>query len=894
MNKLDTILQTLGIDITNGLYYTKSVDWKADLHLSSRVKRCLRKIKPDAFFCFDNKPLILFFEDSKIEHLHKKIWNINEVPIIIIIDNSSVEIFNGFNFLANKNTLEKLGGEDKLTNFSYFQLVMGKSWEIYEKELSYKNRVDYKLLGNIGAAREQILKQFLQARDNDRETQKRYVKIANALLGKIIFVRYLIDREVKIFFDNKSKKWTNEDFCSILKQPNRAKQFFNTLADREVGFNGDLFRLEDDEYKEIPEEAYSILIKLLESQEISTGQQSLFNLYDFSIIPIEFISNVYEYFIGSKNQAKQGAYYTPLFLVDYILSETIEKFISDNQTYNCKVLDPACGSGVFLVETLRKMIEKYKEDAPEDREQFKNGIKNIAQNNIFGIDKDESAVQVSIFSIYITLLDYMNPPEIANFKFPTLKDINFFCTDFFDKEAKFNTIFRKVQFDYIVGNPPWFRGKNETEKPAYVKYIDERRKKEKPQDIPINIGNKEIAQAFLLRSGDFSTKNTISALIVTSKVLYNLQSEGFRRYFLHNYLIERVFELAPVWREVFDSLNDKAVAPACVLFFRLARGNNTDTNIIEHIALKPSRFFSMFKIFSIYRHDIQTVQQRKLKDYDRLWKVLVYGSYLDFNFVNRLNDEFKTIQNIIEQEKIIFKQGLKRKDGQKQIKVSELKGMSFLDTQKNEMQPFMIINSNQKWKNENVGYIYKDGNGKPFIDLFKPYSLLIAGGILKDLTSNAAINTQEKVFTSSIRALKANNDNQLSILYAINSILCSSLFSYYMLNLGASAGIEREESEDAEIERMWYVKVSDVIAKAKKIEEYQENKYILRNQSTKEISIRQQCDDIVLPSLNLTEKEKELLSYANDITIPLQMKHSYNLVCMPYLSNKFLPNFFKI
>jgi hypothetical protein len=872
MNTLYNILQTLGIDTTNGLYYTKDANWKTDLRLSSRIVRCFEQINPDAFFCFDNKPLILFFENPTDSNLHKKIWNINEAPVVITVNNGSVEIYNGFNLLADKNTLEKLGADDKLTDFSYFQLVTGKTWKNYEKKLNYKNRVDYKLLDNIGAAREQIIKQFPKIDEDDEKTKKRYVKITNALLGKIIFVRYLIDRKVKIYFDNESKERTNEEFCNIILRPDRAKLFFNTLADEKVGFNGDLFRLKDAEYQEIPKDAYSILIKLLKSQEIATGQQSLFDLYDFSIIPIEFISNVYESFIGSENQAKQGAYYTPLFLADYILSETIEKFISDNQTYNCKVLDPACGSGVFLVETLRKMIEKYKRNATNGMGQFKNDIKNIAQNNIYGIDKDESATQVSIFSIYLTLLDYMRPPEIADFKFPKLKDTNFFCADFFDKEANFNAIFKNIKFDYIVGNPPWFRGKNEIEKPMYVKYIEERKKKEHQQEIQIEIGNKEIAQAFLLRSSDFSVGNTKCALIVTSKVLYNLQSENFRKYFLCNYFIEKVFELAPVRREVFKSLNDKAIAPACVLFFKFANGNNTDTNIIEHIALKPSRFFSMFKIFSIYRHDIQAVQQDRLKKYDWLWKVLVYGSYLDFNFIKRLKEDLDIIKNIIDKEQIIFKQGLKQKDGYKQIKVPELKGKSFLNTQKRQLQPFMIISSEQKWTVSNVGYIYKQ-NDKPYIDLFQPYSLLIAGGILKDFTSNAAINKQERVFTSSIRALKIKDVAQLDILYSINSILCSSLFSYYMLNLGVSAGIEREESEDTEIENMWYYNIPNVIENAKKIEKYQENKNKLSDKAIKEISIKQQCDDIVLPQLNLIAEENYLLDYTNNITIPIQMRH---------------------
>ena len=75
--------------------------------------------------------------------------------------------------------------------------------------------------------------------------------------------------------------------------------------------------------------------------KISSGQFSLFQYYDFSIIPIEFISNVYEYFIGQENQKSTGAYYTPLFLVDYILKETVEKKLNSCQRteYNCKVLD---------------------------------------------------------------------------------------------------------------------------------------------------------------------------------------------------------------------------------------------------------------------------------------------------------------------------------------------------------------------------------------------------------------------------------------------------------------------------------------------------------------------------------------------------------------------------
>ncbi|MFH2031722.1 MAG: hypothetical protein ABIJ40_14065, partial [Bacteroidota bacterium] len=124
MKKLEEIFSRLGLDKNNGLFITKENLWKKDTGFPNRVNRLLeRKIYPDAFFCFDNKPLILFFlNPSNKQELHKAIWNFNECPIAIIVENGVVEIFNGFNYLKDKEALEKLGGNEKLTDFNYFEL----------------------------------------------------------------------------------------------------------------------------------------------------------------------------------------------------------------------------------------------------------------------------------------------------------------------------------------------------------------------------------------------------------------------------------------------------------------------------------------------------------------------------------------------------------------------------------------------------------------------------------------------------------------------------------------------------------------------------------------------------------------------------------------------------
>lgn len=885
MERTDIIFSKLGLSVENGLYLTKEGHWKKEISFPNRVKRLLeRKIKPDAFFCFDNKPLILFFEDpSKKQELHEEIWNFNECPIVIIIQNNVIEIFNGFNFLKDKKKLEKLGGEEKLNNFNYFELVTGRTWEQYQEQLHYKNRVDYHLLQNIKAARKLLLRQ-----------DEHKAKLVNAILGKVIFVRYLIDREVKMKFDGKLRTWSNDEFCKLLDNPNEVQQFFEYLDDKDKGFNGDLFPLATNEYQQVTENDYQILKRLLQGEDLEKNQPSLFEFYNFSIIPIEFISNVYELFIGGDNQKKEGAYYTPLFLVDYILKETVEDhlrrldrknlridlIIDESEHAFCKVLDPACGSGIFLVETLRKIIEKYTQETGIDitSEIFKTAIKNLAKENLYGIDKDRSAVQVAIFSIYLTLLDYLEPPGIETFKFPILLNENFFVADFFDEAAEFNNQFKKLEFDFILGNPPWSRGKGEEKKPLYVEYIERRKKKEKIKDAPeIEMGNREIAQAFLLRSSDFSKEKSKIALIVTSKVLYNLQSISFRKYFLNHFFIERIFELAPVRREVFDKSNDKAIAPACVLFFKYANGNNTDSNFIEHIALKPSRFFSLFKIFTINRTDFKNIQQVRLKEFDWLWKVLVYGSYLDFNFLKRLKDDYKSINSYFDQSEVLIKQGIKRKDGLKKIDVSELIGWDFLDLNKKQIQQLYIIPKHEKWELSEVGYIYRE-NGAICKDIFSPPVLLVKETVNTKLESVSAISFKKILFTDKITSIKFLNPRDTKNYYLLAGLMNSTFFAYYILNISSTAGIMIEQqindSERFGFPYLHSVKLIQLIQEIENLKSEAYSEILINSEKIEQIKSKtENVDQLIYNLFEVNETEKALINYTQNVTIPISMRH---------------------
>ena len=828
-------------------------NWKDKVSFPSRLLHLLDNndiLKTiDAFFCFDNKPLIVFFAGCENkEALHKAIWNLNEVPIVIIIENNAVEIYNGFSLNKKTGLLESIGDKEKLSDFSYFELVTGKTWEKYQKELSHKNRVDYHLLANIEAAQEKLNKDGIEQ------------NVANALLGKIIFIRYLIDRNVRLNFQNKKEYWTNEKLCKLLENKADFWEFIQYLENSQTGFNGDMFKISKEEYDTIPEHSLHLLIRLLQGEEIATGQQSLFELYDFSILPIEFISNVYEKFIGKENQDKKGAYYTPTFLVDYIVAETVGKKLKESDDFNCKVLDPACGSGIFLVESLRRIIEKYisaNNITCTDTDDFRENLKKLAKDNIFGIDEDKNAIQVAVFSIYLTLLDYQKPADIEKFKFPNLIGSNFICSDTFDVDNKDLKKLeeKKLHFDFIIGNPPWKRGgvKKGSCCEAYLK-------KRRLLNI---LGNKEIAQAFVLRSMDFTTSETQCALVLVSKILYNLEGKKFRSFILDKLFIQQVFELAPVRKEVFIKSNDPAIAPACILFYKNANEESTNNNVITHIALKPSRFFSLFKVFSLTRTDIQEVQQDRLKKTDWLWKVLVYGSYLDFIFINRLS-RLSTIEKVITNCNGLIGQGITI-GGQDKHDVSDLMGKPYIDTKTN-VKRFYITEIKNQWKDK---YVHRKRN----IKLYEAPFLLITRGVNNDMMAVSAISHQSAVYKHSLTSIKVGISH-LDILYDIEGIINSQLFAYFTLLKFSSSGIEREQVHDKEkISLPYCTNLSDSV---KAIEKLTEKKYasFLKNASLEhKISVQEQrINELIYQEFKCSQSELDLIDYAINISIPMAVK----------------------
>lgn len=315
-----------------------------------------------------------------------------------------------------------------------------------------------------------------------------------------------------------------------------------------------------------------IALKDFLSADISTrsGQLSLFALYDFNIIPVELISNIYEILLGKEARDKDNAFYTPKYLVDYILDMTIDKHIKNNES--CRILDPSCGSGVFLVDSYRRMIEsKLNGELYTENDDL---LCNTLKNNIFGIDLNPSAIDVAIFSLYLAVLDYKNPKTLKQFPLPILRGSNLLVCDFFD-EDKLRTLL-EVSFDFIIGNPPWGS--------KLGKHMDYCRKHGHMQYMQ----NNDTCRAFILRSKDFSKKDATCCFILHSKMLYMQggPSKKFRKYLLTNIKIKSVIELSSVRKLVFKN----ADAPAIVLSYNFS-DTHQSKNQFEHISIKKMSSF---------------------------------------------------------------------------------------------------------------------------------------------------------------------------------------------------------------------------------------------------------------------------------------------------------------
>lgn len=739
------------------------------------IKQRIESIEPDAVYVFNSQPLILFFDlteqERDLDELYKKVWSFDNTSIIFIIKEKDIEVFNALNYIKDKNvnTLEKidLSKQEIQQLFNLWELESGKTWEWFQskyidkrKGKSHSKRVNERLFSNIKKVREDLKNKNLTESE------------ANSLILRLIFIRYLIDRKIKIDdklisgeVDNLSER--RKSFIHLIKQPKQINELFKILNNR---FNGVLFK-ENDIVLTLSQAEYlsNVFAGELEGDD-SLFKDFFFEIFDFSIIPVEVISGIYESLIDEEKRKLDSAVYTPSFLVDYVLKDTVDEFLKTNNPEDCTVFEVAVGSGIFLVQSLRRIIEREIElNGKAENESFAEKIKGFAENNLYGIDINPQALKITCFSIYIALLDYLEPADINVYQFPELIGKNLFEANFFDTTHQFNVLINKVQPKFILGNPPWKKDKSK-EHLSWVNSTETYNKK--------LIGKLEIAQSFLLRTKEFAQEDTICSLIVTSTIFYNVSTttKEFKRDFLTSFNLNKVLDLSPVRRLIFEKKN----SPATVVTYKLSKNKDYNGNIVEHQSIKSNIFLKNFKILVIEKFDQKEILQEHFIENDWMFKVALYGNTLDYYFLKRAeNNSEKNIIDCIDNKTKFKGAGIER--GNSGNFYPELIGLKIIEN--NELLPEYHNTLGINVLDEKNVILTRRRN----LNLFFNSKILIREQNHNE-TKPFISFVEEKpvVFRKGVFAISSTETN---FLYKIYAQLKSDYFEYLLFILSASWGI---------------------------------------------------------------------------------------------------------
>ncbi|GMO40005.1 MAG: N-6 DNA methylase [Termitinemataceae bacterium] len=676
-NLLDTVIDKLDFNNVN-LYSVssnpKNLNAEEWLNKSDWISAASEAGAEKIYFV-ENTPSVIFARSGKgtkdrIDAFNR-IWCLGRPRILFLESDGEVSVIDlaqpPIHYKQNdiSSEMEKLSilkdVKNELQKLQCFNRDNVESGKVFEDSRfgDLKNRADRALISNLHTVRSELIKAGLTS------------PCAHSLIARSIFIRYLEDRKILTadYFTkiaDTSKSWKklisiptsdeNVDFSGIESLYARVLQnkiftytLFKNLA---KDFNGDMFYDVAAEEKHVKPEHLQLIRSLLFGSS-GIEKKLFFYSYQFNIIPLDLISSIYEEFYQSipvKNKTKDskarqdGAYYTPPALVEFLLSRVLT---ADILKTNPRILDPACGSGIFLVESFRRIV-RYRRS--QGIKTTFDDLKNILGNQLVGIEVNEEAARITAFSLYLAMLNYLEPRSILEHinkknRLPNLVN----CGD--NTKNHYNNIHINNAFslnnetigsvDVIVGNPPWGsdsnKSDNETKKRFAVmeKWCSDR---EHP------IGDKEQSQAFLWFALDVLDDNGICAMLTSAGVLLknSLTSQDFRKKWMKSICISEVFNFTHVRKFFFHG----AISPFVVITFRKEPQDNKS---VVYWSPKQTSFIDGTQSIILSKYDRAYLVRQNLTN-NKIWKINWFGRHADFLFISQLTHLDKLI-SIVDRSK---------------------------------------------------------------------------------------------------------------------------------------------------------------------------------------------------------------------------------------------------
>lgn len=610
----------------------------------------LEKIGIDNVYFSDNSPTAFFLEMEdfsneslkRIAEVQHKAWNYSKVILLFAWSDTEIRIFNCY-ATPKPYTSENTNMEDIVKSL---ELIKHSSIEDSQNSLALINYlfsrvgVDCGLLWNedneiskkidLQRRLDKYLVSSLKETAKQLQTSGLNKEIIHSLLLRSLFILYLEDKGAAT--ETRLYEGISEEchsYFDILKDKEKTYLLFEELQNH---FNGNITSIHPQERDDITETHLALVRNCFIDGNVNSP--SIFEdwrLFDFKIIHIELISEIYDNFLGEM-KAESGQYYTPYSLVELILSEKIP--VKNRTNYDVKILDPACGSGIFLVEAYRRLVKRWKNEHPNEAICFET-LRSILIENIFGIEIDPVAIKVASFSLYLALIDYLEPKTLwinENYKLPNLiSDQN----NNNNEEQGSNLLRTDTMLvsrndlpiiDLVIGNPPFGTSKLPTEIKEYCDNFS---------------FAKEYVLPFMHKATYFCPTGEI-ALIFNSKVLTNLQGTyaNFRKWlFKYNY-VTKLYNLS-VFRKTPENFGGQLFANAKVPISIVYYSHNipeipSDTIIYWY----PKTYIksNLIEGVVIDYNDIKYLPRTESQNpTSKIWKIAMWGTDADRIFINRLS-----------------------------------------------------------------------------------------------------------------------------------------------------------------------------------------------------------------------------------------------------------------
>jgi hypothetical protein len=601
-------------------------------------------LKADAVFSAQGAPTSIFKDAGQqspsardLKTWYEAAWNVGVAPLLWIVTPTDVRLYDCY---ASPPDTPEGSEPPELERFSLDQpdriraldaacgrlaTETGAFWSsAIGSKINRRHRVDRELLAEISALEDRLV--ALTPVDAPAATRNLARDLAQRFIGRCIFTWYLLDRQLAQPFLPADLP---ADLSGMFASPASAFRLFGWLRST---FNGDLFPMDDPgAEREYLSDAHLHLIRdFVEGRSLipeRKGQSRLFR-FRFNAIPVDLISSIYQQFARSSAAdaaAAQGLHYTPVELVHLTLDPVFEQLPAD-----ARIVDPACGSGAFLVEAFRRLVWRASSQQPASRKT----VRDILYGQLFGVDINGSALGIAAFSLYLAALELDEDPiqDLADLKFDHLIGRTLFEADSLADDLPKQLTERP--FGAVVGNPPWtFVGQGGAS-PKRIKADDGTARPRRSPDwaflgLAVRLAGDEGRVGMVMKATPFFSKDS-HAVAARTNLLQRLAPAA-----LINLSYLRREELFP-----------DATGPALLFLARCSLSASADRLLVGSIPWTPD--FRRTGVFHVGPGEIRSIPLDRVLAVPPFLKAATFGTVRDGWLIERLEREYPTLADALD------------------------------------------------------------------------------------------------------------------------------------------------------------------------------------------------------------------------------------------------------